>query len=129
MKMREKILLMENVPEQVEMLRARLEEEGYEVISAIDGKEGLKKASEEKPDLILLDLIMPKVDGIEVCSRLKEGADTRHIPIIITTAIDSDETKENSLAAGAKDFVTKPYDLEELLTKIRRLLADKPHEY
>lgn len=124
--MPKKILFVENVPDQVEMVGMRLEEEGYEFISAMDGAEGLKKARENRPDLILLDLIMPKLDGLEVCSLLKQAEETKKTPIIVITALDVGDAQEKSFAAGVDDFVTKPYDLEELLAKIKNLLEKKP---
>ncbi len=114
-----KILFIEDEPDQIMMISLRLAKNGYEVVSAKDGEEGLRKVLTEKPDLILLDVIMPGIDGLEVCRRLKEDPATRHIPIISTTAAGVDDIEHQCFAAGANDCVRKPYDSAELLLKIQ----------
>jgi CheY-like chemotaxis protein len=104
------------------MISLRLEKNGYEVVPARDGEEGLRKAREEKPDLILLDVIMPGIDGLEVCRRLKEDPETRHIPVISTTAAGVDDIERRCFSAGADDCVRKPYASAELLAKIQHFL-------
>ena len=104
------------------MISLRLERSGYTVVSSRDGAEGLKKAAKEKPDLILLDVILPGIDGLEVCRRLKENPVTRHIPVISTTAAGIDNIEQSCAAAGADACVCKPYDSADLLMKIHRLL-------
>lgn len=117
-----KILFIEDEPDQIMMVSLRLEKSGYEVISSRDGEQGLKMAAEERPDLILLDVIMPGMDGFEVARRLRKDPSTRHIPIISTTAAGMDDVEHSCLAAGVDDCVRKPYDSADLLLKIRRLL-------
>jgi CheY-like chemotaxis protein len=119
---KKRILFVEDEPDQVMMISLRLAKNGYEVISSTDGEEGLKKAVAEQPDLILLDVIMPGIDGLEVCRRLKKDPATRHIPVISTTAAGVDDIEHQCFAAGADDCVRKPYDSSELLAKIQRFL-------
>jgi CheY-like chemotaxis protein len=119
---RRKILFIEDEPDQVMMISLRLEKSGYEVISSMDGEEGLQMAVTEKPDLILLDVVMPGMDGFEVCRRLRKDPVTKHIPIISTTAAGMDDVEHQCMTAGADDCVRKPYDSADLLMKIQRLL-------
>lgn len=119
---KKKILFIEDEPDQILMISLRFEKSGYEVISSMDGLEGLKKAAAEKPDLILLDVIMPGIDGLEVCRRLRKNPATKHIPVITTTAAGMDDVEHECRTAGADDCVRKPYDSADLLLKIKRLL-------
>lgn len=121
-KTRKKILFIEDESDQIMMISLRLEKNGYEVISSVDGEDGLQRASTEKPDLILVDVIMPGIDGFEVCRRLRKNPVTKRIPIISTTAAGADDVEHQCLAAGADDCVRKPYDSADLLMKIKRLL-------
>ena len=117
-----KILFIEDEPDQIMMVSLRLEKSGYAVITSMDGEEGLRKAHAEHPDLILLDIIMPGLDGLEVCRRLKKHPETKHIPVISTTAAGVDDIEHQCFSAGADDCIRKPYDSSELLTKIQRFL-------
>ncbi|MFH0984055.1 MAG: response regulator [Candidatus Omnitrophota bacterium] len=119
---KKKILFMDDEPDQITMVSLRLAKNGYTVVSASDGEEGLKKAVEEKPDLILMDVLMPGLDGFEVCRRLRKNPVTKHIPIISTTAAGVDDIEAQCLAAGADACVRKPYDSADLLSKIRQFL-------
>lgn len=119
---KKKILFIEDEPDQIMMISLRLKKNGFEVITSMDGEEGLKKAAAEKPDLILLDVIMPGMDGFEVARRLRKDPVTKHIPIISTTAAGIDDVERQCLEAGANDCVRKPYDSTDLLTKINRLI-------
>lgn len=119
---KKKILFIEDEPDQIMMISLRLEKSGYEVISAADGEKGLKMAVEEKPDLILVDMIMPGIDGFEVCRRLRKASMTKCIPIISTTAAALDDVEHQCITAGADDCMRKPYDSTDLLVKIHRLL-------
>ncbi|MFA5159863.1 MAG: response regulator [Candidatus Omnitrophota bacterium] len=119
---KKKILFIEDEPDQVMMISLRLEKNGYEVISSMDGEEGFKTAVKEKPSLILVDVIMPGIDGFEVCRRLRKDPATKHIPIISTTAAGMDDVERQCITAGADDCVRKPYDSADLLMKIHRLL-------
>jgi CheY-like chemotaxis protein len=121
---KKKILFVDDEPDQIMMISLRLQKNGYAVASAMDGEEGLKKAVEEKPALILLDMLMPGIDGFEVCRRLRKDPATRHIPIIATTAAGVDDIEFRCRTAGADDCVRKPYDSSDLLIKIRRLLEE-----
>ena len=119
---KKKILFIEDEADQIMMISLRLEKNGYEVISSVDGEEGLRKAVTEKPDLILVDVIMPGMDGFEVCRRLRKDPVTKNIPIISTTAAGMDDVEHQCLSAGADDCVRKPYDSKDLLMKVKRLL-------
>jgi two-component system phosphate regulon response regulator PhoB len=114
-----KILLIEDEPSQVELIHYNLKAEGYEVLVASDGEEGLELALEEIPDLILLDWMLPKVSGIEVCRQLRRSKITREIPIIMLTARSEESDKIRGLDIGADDYITKPYSIKELLARVR----------
>ena len=117
-----KILVIDDLPENVYMLQDRLENEGYKVITAYDGKSGINKAINELPDLILLDIMMPEITGIEVCKTLVANNATADIPIILVTAkSDAEDTKEG-LEAGAFDYIKKPFNRIELLARINSAL-------
>jgi len=119
---KKKILFIDDEPDQIMMISLRLKKNGYAVISAMDGEQGLKKVAGEKPDLILLDVLMPGIDGLEVCRRLRKDPATKHIPIVATTAAGADDIELQCITAGADDCVRKPYDSPDLLMKIRKLL-------
>ena len=106
----------------VSTLKSRLEFEGFGVMTAEDGKEALRLIYEEKPDLILLDIMMPNLNGYQVCRELKGNDDTSAIPILMLTAKSQESDKFWGREAGADDYVTKPFDMEELLEKIGDLL-------
>jgi two-component system phosphate regulon response regulator PhoB len=114
-----KILLIEDEPSQVELIHYNLKAEGYKVLVALDGEEGLELALEEIPDLILLDWMLPKVSGIEVCRQLRRSKITREIPIIMLTARSEESDKIRGLDIGADDYITKPYSIKELLARVR----------
>ena len=119
---RTKILVVDDEPDTLIPLTRALEADNYIVIGAADGAEALEKVTAETPDLILLDLMLPKVNGYEVCMRLKEDSLTRHIPIIMLSAKGELKDKVLGIEIGADDYVTKPFDLLELKTRIRALL-------
>ena len=117
-----KILVIDDLPENVFMLQDRLEHEGYEVITAYDGKSGIEKAKSERPDLILLDVMMPDITGIEVCKTLVVDKKTSGIPIILVTAkSDAEDTKEG-LEAGAFDYIKKPINRIDLVARVMSAL-------
>lgn len=117
-----KILVIDDLPENVFMLQDRLEHEGYEVITAYNGLTGIEKALSELPDLILLDVMMPDITGIEVCRKLVNDPATKDIPIILVTAKSgADDTKEG-LEAGAFDYIKKPFNRIELLARVKSAL-------
>jgi len=116
--MGKRILIIEDEAELVNLIKLRLESGNFEVLAAYDGEEGLKKAKEEKPDLILLDIIMPKIDGLVVCRRLKDDPATKEIPIIIVTASGGKNLAQRSKDAGADELVVKPFEADDLISKI-----------
>lgn len=117
-----KILVIDDLPENVFLLQDRLENEGYEVITAYEGKSGLNKSISEQPDLILLDIMMPDITGLDVCKRLVSNEETAHIPIILVTAkIEAEDIKEG-LEAGAFDYIKKPFNRIELLARVKSAL-------
>ena len=121
--MSKKILFIDDETDIVMLMKTRLESHGYQMLSALDGEEGLKMAQEDKPDLILLDKIMPKMDGLEVCQRLKADPKTKDIPIIIISASGGKDLPERCLAVGADDFIIKPFEPEDLLSKIKKFIG------
>ena len=118
-----RILLVEDNELNRDMLSRRLVRKGFEVVTAVDGGEGLSRARSESPDLILMDLNLPVMDGWEVARQLKADGGTRPIPIIALSAHAMAEHRDRALEAGCDDFDTKPVDLARLLGKIERLLA------
>ena len=117
-----KILIVEDEHELLDFMKMRLEANGYEVIGAADGKEGFEKARQDKPDLILLDLMLPKIDGYWVCNLLKKDKRYVNVPVIIVTAKSAAEDKRLAKECGADAYMVKPFDIEELLAKIKHLL-------
>ena len=117
-----KILVIDDLPENVFMLQDRLENEGYEVITAYEGKSGINKAINEHPDLILLDIMMPEVTGIEVCKTLVANNATADIPIILVTAKSDAEDTREGLEAGAFDYIKKPFNRIELIARVNSAL-------
>lgn len=117
--MSEKILIVEDDEKISRLIEMELKFEGFEVEKAFDGRDGLNKATTEKPDLIILDLMLPKMNGIEVCKRIREHS---QVPIIILTAKDGITDKVIGLDYGADDYMTKPFSNEELIARIRALL-------
>jgi CheY-like chemotaxis protein len=118
-----KILLVEDNEMNRDMLSRRLTRRGYEVILAVDGESGLALAGSEGPNLILMDMSLPILDGWEAARRLKAASATRHIPVIALTAHAMSSDRDRALAAGCDDYDTKPIELARLLEKIEALLA------
>lgn len=125
MAMRSKILIVDDEPFNVDYLEQELADLGYETISAGNGQEALQKVRSDAPDLILLDVMMPVMDGLTVCRLLKEQDETRLIPIVIMTALDRIEDRIAGIKAGADDFLTKPVDDRELVARIETTLKLK----
>ncbi len=117
-----RILIADDEKDIRSLLRTRLEFEGYSVIEAVDGLEAVRLAQEESPDLIVLDVMMPQLDGVEVCNRLRASFTTRHIPVIMVTAKAGKDDKLKGLGRGANDYVTKPFELGELMQRVRNTL-------
>jgi diguanylate cyclase (GGDEF)-like protein len=122
---RTRILIVDDNDDNIELLRLRLEARGYSVHTAHDGQEALEAVAAAPPDLILLDVMMPRVDGFEVVRRLKSDPRLPFIPIILQTALDSTEHKVTGLDAGADDYVTKPVNFAELDARVKSLLRIK----
>jgi len=120
-----RILVVDDVAQNVELLEALLVAAGYDVTKAYDGAETLRKVREEVPDLILLDLMMPGLDGYEVCHRLKADEETRSIPVMILSALGEPGERIRAFEAGADDFLTKPFTKVELMIRVRSLLRLK----
>ena len=118
-----KILLVEDNEMNRDMLSRRLERRGYQVVIAVDGQQGVDMARAEKPDLVLMDMSLPVLDGWEATRRLKAEADTRGIPIIALTAHAMAGDREKAMEAGCDDYDTKPIELPRLLGKIEELLG------
>ena len=114
-----KILIIEDELSQIELIHYNLKKEGYEVFTSHDGEDGLMQASEVLPDLILLDWMIPKISGVEVCRRLRRSSLTKEIPVIMITARSEEVDKIQGLDMGADDYITKPYSIKELLARVR----------
>jgi DNA-binding response OmpR family regulator len=126
--MKPKILVVDDEPDAVEMLEFNLKSNGYDVVTAADGEEALTKARAVLPDLILLDLMLPEVDGMEVCKILRRDPRTSGIPIIMLTAKAAEIDRVLGLELGADDYVTKPFSLRELVLRVKRLLRTETTE-
>ena len=124
--MNKKILIIEDEPDLVKGLKLNLSDEGYEVNWAVNGVEGLRKAIDEAPDLIILDIMLPEMDGLEVCRKLRQkNIDT---PVIMLTAKGSEIDKVVGLEIGADDYMTKPFSIRELLARIKARLRHSERE-
>ncbi|MBU6407036.1 MAG: PleD family two-component system response regulator [Alphaproteobacteria bacterium] len=116
-----RILVVDDIQANVDVLEAKLSAEYYDVLSANRGAKGYEIARREKPDIILLDVMMPDLDGFEVCRRLKADPETRHIPVLMLTALDGRDDRLRGLEAGAEDFLTKPIDDVQLMARVKSL--------
>ena len=119
-----RILVAEDEPYILNMLEFKLKSLGHEVIGAEDGGEALEIASKEKPDLVLLDIMMPVMDGFQVLRKLKSQEETKDIPVIMLTAKVQEKDIVTGLEAGAADYVTKPFSFAELIARINRALSN-----
>jgi two-component system phosphate regulon response regulator PhoB len=120
--MRPNILITEDEAALVAMLRYNLEKEGYAVDEAADGQEALLKVAESRPDLILLDWMLPQLSGLEVCRQIRRNPETRNIPIIMVTARGEEADRVRGLDVGADDYIAKPFSPSELMARIRAVL-------
>ncbi len=120
--MKEKILIVDDEKDIVKMLDYNLKKEGFRTILSYDGEEALQLAKKEYPDIIILDLMLPSIDGLEVCKRLKKEERTQFIPIIMLTAKTKEADKIVGLELGADDYVTKPFSPHELIARIKAVL-------
>ena len=120
--MKEKILIVEDDKDILKMVEYNLKKEGYRTAYARDGEDAIEMAHSEHPDLILLDLMLPGIDGLEVCKQLKKESKTAGIPVIMVTAKSQESDKVVGLELGADDYVTKPFSVRELLARVKAVL-------
>ena len=118
-----RILLVDDEPSIVKMVGKRLEVEGFDVVVAMDGQAGLEKARSEHPDLIVLDLMLPKLNGYEICTMLKQDPRYQKIPIVLFTAKTQAKDEQLGKECGADAYVRKPFRAQELIEQIRKLIA------
>ncbi|MFM7036813.1 MAG: response regulator [Planctomycetaceae bacterium] len=117
-----RVLIADDIQQNRELLEAYLADEGYEILMAADGQQTMQMVEEHQPDLILLDIMMPRMSGYEVCARIKADAAKRMIPVLIVTALNEPGDIEKAVNAGCDDFLTKPVNRLELRTRVRSLL-------
>ena len=122
--MKKKILVIEDDPSTLRFVEYTVQQEGLEVLTAKNGLDGLNSAQTQQPDLIILDIMLPGLDGYEVCHRLREKAETASIPILMLSAKARQEDKDMGIRVGADDYLTKPVDPSEIVTKVQTLLAN-----
>ncbi len=120
--MAKKVLVVDDEPAIVLMVRSRLTNAGYEVEEANDGREAIQKTKEWAPDLVIMDVMMPRPNGVQVCRMLKDDPDTRAIPIVLLTAKSTESDQFWGQESGADAYLTKPYDPQELLATVARLI-------
>ena len=123
--MAKKILLVDDEIDFVEVLRVRLEDNNYEVLVAYDGEEGLERAERDGPDLIILDIMLPKISGFDVCLKLKINKNFKNIPIIMLSAKFQPNDIKFGVAMGADAYITKPFEPQVLIDKVHELLGEK----
>lgn len=131
--MKQRILVVDDEPEAVELVEFNLKQAGYAVVTASDGAEALKKAHAQTPDLIVLDVMLPEMDGFEICKTLRLEPSTARVPIIMLTAKAAEIDRVLGLELGADDYLTKPFSPRELLLRVKKILArgqagEKPRE-
>lgn len=119
---KKKILLVEDESELVGMIKYRLEINNYDVITAMDGQEALDLAYREKPDLIILDVMIPKVNGFKVCQTIKQDSNYPKVPIIIFTVCNEDSNKKMGQYVGADEYIVKPFDPKSFMEKVKKFL-------
>jgi DNA-binding response OmpR family regulator len=119
---KKRILVVDDEVDLVETVRFSLELEGYDVLVAYNGEEALNQARKENPDLILLDLMLPKLDGYKVCRLLKFDERYKHIPVLMLTAKTQEKDKVTGMETGANEYITKPFEMDELMKKVKGYL-------
>src|SRR5260221_13455489 len=123
-----RILVVDDQRSNVEMLAGVLKARGYTVHTALDGQEALEQVRELHPDLVLSDILMPKVDGYDLCRRLRAAPETALLPVILITSLDAQGERVKGLEVGADDFLSKPINWEEIIAHKRLLLCVKTHQ-
>jgi two-component system alkaline phosphatase synthesis response regulator PhoP len=124
-RMDKKILVIEDDPATSRLVDYTLRHEGYQILTASNGLEGIRKAHDEKPDLIILDVMLPGMDGFEICHRLRSEPDTAQMPILMFSAKAQEIDKDTGLKVGADDYLAKPADPAEVVNRVEKLLAQK----
>jgi len=126
--MNRKILVIEDDPVALRFIKYTLEQKGYQVVTALNGLEGLRKAKTEEPDLIILDIMLPGIDGFEICYRLRAEPQTARLHILMFSAKVQEVDKATGLRVGADDYLTKPANAAEIISRVERLLTqEKEH--
>lgn len=125
--MDKKILVIEDDPATLRLIDYSLRHEGYQVLTASNGLEGIRKAHNEAPDLIILDVMLPGMDGFEICHSLRSEPDTAQLPILMFSAKAQEIDKNTGLKVGADDYLAKPADPSEIVSRVESLLAPKKH--
>ena len=118
-----KILIIDDISTERELMKASLRPKGHVIIEAVDGQAGIDLAGSEKPHLILLDVVLPKVDGFQVCRKIKKNPDTSQIPVILVTTKSQESDKFWGLKQGASSYLTKPFNEDELLAAVNQCLS------
>ena len=118
-----KVLIVDDDPVIQLLLRVNMEMEGFDVVTAADGEEGLRLANDTRPDIMLLDVMMPKLDGFEVLKQIRIREETRELPVILLSAKATARDEHAGLTAGANEYMTKPFDPPDLIERVKKLLA------
>ena len=121
-----RILVVDDDPRLLHIVQMYLSIEGYDVATASDGDEGLQRVAEHKPDLIILDIMMPGMDGVECCRRIRSNPETAHIPVLMFSALSGDDDVERARLAGANHLITKPFNLVGLGGVVKSFFTDSP---
>jgi len=120
-----KVLIVDDERANLELMEAMVTQEGYQAILTMDGEKALQMVQESRPDIIMMDVVMPKMNGIEACRKIKTNPMSYAIPVIIVTALNATEEKIKAIQAGADDFISKPFDRQELSARLKSLLRLK----
>lgn len=121
-----RILVVDDDPRLLHIVQMYLSIEGYDVATASDGDEGLQRVAEHKPDLVILDIMMPGMDGVECCRRIRSNPETAHIPVLMFSALSGDDDVERARLAGANHLITKPFNLVGLGGVVKSFFTDSP---
>ena len=121
-----RVLVIEDEPDIMELVRETLRQDQYTVLEALDGELGLQMALNQKPDLVLLDIMLPKLNGYEICRRLKSSAQTENIPVVMLTAFGQKGEIEEGFKVKADDYIVKPFEPQKLRQRLRRFLQSDP---